>query len=164
MCGTCWRLNATFFIRRYVVSIPFGYTQRKADGFGEKNWIHRGQSKCVSFYKALINNTFITCVQQCILFKGDKRRDIDLEFALNIPNISVTSSFSSLFVMTKVWWIPPSFSVLRGPFLFKKKNLNFVFDFIVYFYKCYHSAMEPWLNASNLHDKYYKSFSPVIVS
>ena len=41
--------NATHFILRYVVSIPFGYTQRETDGFGEKNWIYRGQSKYTTF-------------------------------------------------------------------------------------------------------------------
>lgn len=61
-----------------------------------------------------------------------------------------------------------NFSGLRGPFLLEKKrerkkrrkNLNFVFDFIMFLYNCYGSAID----ASNLHDQYYKSISPIIVS
>lgn len=149
MCGTCWRWNGTCFIRRHVVSIPFGHTQREADGFGEKNWIYRGQSKCIAFYSRDITShkIWITSVQQCILFKGDKRRDIDLEFALNTPNITVWPTHSHPYLSWLEWWIPSYFSGLRGPFsITKKKSLNCVFDFIVYFYKFYGSIMD----ASNL--------------
>lgn len=134
MCGTRWRLNATCFIRRYVMSIPFGHTQREADGFGEKNWIYRGQSKCITFCSKdlIIHNIWITCAQQCILFKGDKRRDIDLEFAWNIPNITVWPAHSHPYLLwltfLDAWTI-----FIRKKREKKKKNLNFVFDFIMFF-------------------------------
>lgn len=108
------------------MSIPFGHTQWEADGFGEKNWIYRGQSKCITFYyqDLIIHNIWITIVQQCVLFKGDKRRDIDLEFSLNIPSITVWQAHSHPYLS----WLkcdgfhPPFLDCVDHFYIYKKKT------------------------------------------
>lgn len=130
-------------ILRYVVSIPFGHTQREADGVGEKNRIYRGQSKCITWYSKnnLFYNNCVTNAQKCVLSIGDKRRNVDLESVLNVPSIPVLPAhFRPHLLWLKCDGFHPPFLERVGHFYIKYPD--FVFAFMMYLYECYGSALD----------------------
>lgn len=76
---------------RHVVSITSGYSKWEADSAGEEDWIHWSKSKYAMCLIGLFDGIpeFSTYSKMFVL-TGDKRRDPDLKFLMEIHSILVT--------------------------------------------------------------------------